>query len=83
MYSKHFTSSRGASWASVVSAGLTSQQWNISDAYDNVYAVSDLTTDSDKVYQLYFEYYRVFLLGKYNGIADRTYEETFFTFFKV
>lgn len=44
----------------------------MSDAYDNVYAVSDLTTDSDKVYQLYFEYYRLFLLGKYNGIADRT-----------
>lgn len=44
----------------------------MSDAYDNVYAVSDLTTDSDKVYQLYFEYYRLFLFGKYNGIADRT-----------
>lgn len=55
----------------------------MSDAYDNVYAVSDLTTDSDKVYQLYFEYYRLFLLGKYNGIANRTQEETCKCFFKL
>lgn len=62
----HFTSSRGASWASAVSAALTSQQWHISisAAYDNVYAVSDLTTDADKLYQLYFEYSQSISIGK-------------------